>query len=304
MRNSIVELDVPVRIVDYGGNGPAAVLVHGLGGSAENWAAVGPRLSDHARVVALDLAGFGKTPPGARGATVEANADLVLSVVDHLDLGPVTLVGNSMGGLISILAATSRPDRVQGLVLVNPALPVARWRPLHPEVLLKLVAPLIPVLGPAGIRAYKAAHTPEEETAETLAMICADPTTVPAEAVTAMAAMTGSRRSVPWSVSSFIEADRSLARRIFSPRRFAALVDQVGQPTLLVHGAEDPLVSIDSARWVAAKRPDWDFVPLDDIAHVPMLEAPDLFVDTVTQWLEKQGLEEQRLEKQGLEERA
>lgn len=287
MNDTIVELDVPVRIVDYGGTGRALLLVHGLGGSAENWAAVGPRLSDHARVVALDLAGFGRTPPGDRRATVEANADLVLSVVAELDLSPVTLVGNSMGGLISILAAISRPDLVERLVLVNPALPVARWRPLNPEVLLKLVAPLIPVIGPAGIRAYKAAHTPEEETAETLAMICADPATVPADAVEAMAAMTGSRRMVPWSVSAFIEADRSLAKRIFSPRRFAALVDQVGQPTLLVHGAEDPLVSIDSARWVAARRPDWDFVPLDDVAHVPMLEAPDIFLDTVVRWLKE-----------------
>lgn len=289
MNDTIVELDVPVRIVDHEGAGPALVLVHGLGGSVENWAAVGSRLSDHARVVALDLAGFGRTPPGTRGATVEANADLVLSVVDELDLAPATLVGNSMGGLISILAATSQPDMVQGLVLVNPALPVARWRPLNVEVLLKLVAPLIPVIGPAGIRAYKAAHTPEEETAETLAMICADPTTVPAEAVTAMAAMTGSRRSAPWSVSSFVEADRSLAKRIFSPRRFAELVDQVSQPTLLVHGVEDPLVSIDSARWVMARRPDWDFAELHEIGHVPMLEAPDLFVDTVVRWLKEQA---------------
>jgi pimeloyl-ACP methyl ester carboxylesterase len=285
MNSSIVDLDVPVRIVDYGGTGPNLLLVHGLGGSAENWTAVGDSLSRYGRVVALDLAGFGKTPPGERGSTVDANADLVLSVIDDLDIAPVTLVGNSMGGLISILAAVASPDRIERVVLVNPALPVARWRPLNPEVLLKLLAPLIPVLGPAGIQAYKSSHTPEEETAETLAMITADPTSVPADARAAMAAMTRSHRTVPWTIPSFIEADRSLARRIFSPRRFGALVDQVTQPVLLLHGVEDPLVSIDAARWVAARRPDWDFAPMEDIGHVPMLEAPEMFVELVAKWL-------------------
>lgn len=285
METSIVELDVPVRIRDHGGLGPSLLLVHGLGGSVENWTSVGGPLSEYGRVIALDLAGFGKTPPGERGSTVEANADLVLSVIDALDLGPTTLIGNSMGGLVSILAAVASPDRVERMVLVNPALPVARWRPLNIEVLLKLLAPLIPVLGPAGIQAYKSSHTPEEETAETLAMITVDPASISPEARAAMAAMTRSHRTVPWTVSSFIEADRSLAKKIFNPRQFAKLVDRVTQPTLLIHGMEDPLVSIDSANWAASRRPDWDFAPLENIGHVPMLEAPDLFVETVAKWL-------------------
>jgi len=287
MNDSIVELDVPVRIRDYGGTGPTVVLVHGLGGSIENWVAVASALSGHARVIALDLAGFGLTPPGDRGSTVEANADLVIAVVDELGLAPVNLVGNSMGGLISLIAATNFPHHVEGLVLVNPALPVARWKPPNWEVLLKLLAPLIPVVGPAGIRAYKSSMSPEAETAQTLSMICTDPTTVPHEAMTEMAAMTGHRRSVPWSVDAFIEADRSLAKRIFNPSGFGALIDRVSQPTLLIHGVDDPLVSIDAARWAAGRRPDWDFVPLDDIAHVPMLEAPDVFIDTVATWLKE-----------------
>jgi pimeloyl-ACP methyl ester carboxylesterase len=289
MNDSIVELDVPVRVRDYGGTGPDVVLVHGLGGSIENWIAVGSALSSHARVVALDLAGFGLTPPGDRGSSVEANADLVIGVVDELGLSPVTLVGNSMGGLISLIAATTSPDHVDGLVLVNPALPVVRWRTPRWEVLLKLLAPLIPVVGPAGIRAYKTAVTPEDETARTLAMICTDPTGVPPEATTEMAAITRYRRSIPWSVEAFVEADRSLAKRIFNPPGYGALIDRVSQPTLLIHGVDDPLVSIDAARWAASRRPDWDFVPLDGIAHVPMLEAPDVFVDTVVTWLKERA---------------
>jgi pimeloyl-ACP methyl ester carboxylesterase len=69
---------IPVHYVDHGGSGPILVLVHGLGGAAINWMAAGPILSERARVVALDLAGFGRTPTLGRPATVEANAELLV----------------------------------------------------------------------------------------------------------------------------------------------------------------------------------------------------------------------------------
>ena len=61
-----VELGGPVHYVDYGGNadGPVVVLVHGLGGSHLNWDLLAPHLTPHARVVALDLPGFGRSEPG------------------------------------------------------------------------------------------------------------------------------------------------------------------------------------------------------------------------------------------------
>src|SRR5262245_36769441 len=62
----VADVGGPVHFIDFGGSGPPMVLVHGLGGSAVNWLAVGPALAQRARVVALDLPGFGRTPPAGR----------------------------------------------------------------------------------------------------------------------------------------------------------------------------------------------------------------------------------------------
>ena len=65
MRSRTVDLGGPVHFADFGGSGPTMVLVHGLGGSHLNWLAVGPALAARARVLAPDLAGFGRTPLAA-----------------------------------------------------------------------------------------------------------------------------------------------------------------------------------------------------------------------------------------------
>src|ERR1700712_3511175 len=67
-----VDLGGPVHVVDFGGNpdGPVVVLVHGLGGSHLNWDLLAPRLTGAARVLALDLPGFGRSEPGERPGSV------------------------------------------------------------------------------------------------------------------------------------------------------------------------------------------------------------------------------------------
>src|SRR5207244_1345774 len=96
---------IPVHSIDHGGSGPILVLVHGLGGAAINWMTAGPILAERARVVAVDLAGFGRTPSLGRPTTVEANAELLVGFVSRVFAGPVILVGNSMGGMVSMIAA-------------------------------------------------------------------------------------------------------------------------------------------------------------------------------------------------------
>ncbi|MGB7980803.1 MAG: alpha/beta fold hydrolase, partial [Candidatus Nanopelagicales bacterium] len=101
------DLDGPVHFLDYGGpdGGPLLVCVHGLGGSAINWAAVAPALAGSCRVMALDLAGFGHTRGASRSTSVQANQRLLDRFLTEVAGAPAILVGNSMGGLISILQA-------------------------------------------------------------------------------------------------------------------------------------------------------------------------------------------------------
>src|SRR4051812_45947077 len=99
-----VDLGGPVHVVDYGGapDGPAVVLGHGLGGSHGNWDLFAPLRTSSARVWALDLPGFGRSEPGERRASVPANVAVLQRFLREVVGEPVVLVGNSMGGMISL----------------------------------------------------------------------------------------------------------------------------------------------------------------------------------------------------------
>ena len=141
----------PVHGVDYGGQTagaerPTFVLVHGLGGSHLNWDLLAPHLTPHARVVALDLPGFGRSEPGDRRATVQANVAVLDRFLAEVVGGPAVLVGNSMGGMVSILVAAAAGDRVRCLVLIGPAVPGPRHR-LDPLVAGTFAACAVPGVG-------------------------------------------------------------------------------------------------------------------------------------------------------------
>src|ERR1700722_13442595 len=122
----MLDIDGPIYVADYGGDGPVMLLVHGLGGAHLNWMAVAPQLAAHHRVYALDLPGFGRSPLAGRRSTIAANVDLVSRAITRLSPGPVVLMGNSMGGLLAIGAAALHPSLVDLLVLVDPGVPPPR----------------------------------------------------------------------------------------------------------------------------------------------------------------------------------
>src|SRR4051812_46724805 len=121
MQARTIDLDGLVHYADFGGDGPPIVLVHGLGGSHLNWLPVAPALAAHGRVVPLDLAGHGrprsrKADPAkglaARSAGVDDNRLLLGRFLDEVARGPATLIGNSMGGYLSIATAAAWPTKV------------------------------------------------------------------------------------------------------------------------------------------------------------------------------------------------
>src|ERR1700712_3574453 len=111
----VADLDGAVHWVDFGDPGtdrPPIVLVHGLGGSHLNWVSAAPELAKHTRVVAIDLLGFGLTPTAGRSGTVQANTAMLGWFLREVVGSPAVLVGNSMGGMISLLHTDADPDSV------------------------------------------------------------------------------------------------------------------------------------------------------------------------------------------------
>ena len=100
-----VDIDGLVHYVDYGGpdDGPRLVLVHGLGGSLVSWAAVAPALAQVGRVIALDLAGFGRSPGSPRRVTLPANQMLLHRFLEEVAGSPAVVIGHSMGATIAAM---------------------------------------------------------------------------------------------------------------------------------------------------------------------------------------------------------
>src|SRR3712207_9409006 len=118
-----VDLGGRVHYIDFGGrdDGPTVVLVHGLGGSHLNWDLFAPLLTPHARVLALDLPGFGRSEPGERRARVPAHVLVLDRFLREVGGGPAGLGGNSMGGMILPFASARSPPRGAGALVPPPA---------------------------------------------------------------------------------------------------------------------------------------------------------------------------------------
>ncbi|HEY3551394.1 MAG TPA: alpha/beta hydrolase [Gaiellaceae bacterium] len=104
-----------------GGDGPPLVLVHGLGGTIENWRALAPQLAARDRVLVPDLPGHGGSAPLPEARNVDALAEAVLAIADAEAVRGAVWVGHSLGGVVVLRAAVLRPDAARGLVLAGAA---------------------------------------------------------------------------------------------------------------------------------------------------------------------------------------
>lgn len=104
----------------HGGSGSPLLLLHGAGDTAGCWSQIVPELVASYEIVAVDLPGHGDSAP-AEGPILFENLEAgTLAVVDHYaDRAPLTLVGNSLGGWLAMIAALERPNVVGRLVLIN-----------------------------------------------------------------------------------------------------------------------------------------------------------------------------------------
>jgi pimeloyl-ACP methyl ester carboxylesterase len=281
------DLDGPVHYVDHGGpqDGPILLCVHGLGGSLLNWAALAPLLTETCRVVALDLAGFGHTRSGGRAVTVQANQRLLQRFITEVVGAPVVLVGNSMGGLISILQASSHPETAAGLVLIDPALPISRGTRPDPQVVASFGAFMVPAVGRSVLARRRGRQSAEAGAHALLRLCCVDPSRIPPHVVAQHVALAGQLREYPDVDAELMAAAQSLLWVLADRRRYAAMQRAIDVPVLLLHGDSDRLGHIASARAAARANPDWQFEVARGVGHVPQLEAPQWTADHILRWL-------------------
>ncbi|MGX1367603.1 pimeloyl-ACP methyl ester carboxylesterase [Streptomyces canus] len=252
---------------------PPALYVHGLGGSSQNWSALMEQLEGDVDGEAVDLPGFGDSPPPDDGNySITAHARAVIRLLDASGRGPVHLFGNSLGGAVSTRVAAVRPDLVRTLTLVSPALPEIRvQRTAVPTGLLALP-------GVAGLfTRFNKDWTPEQRVQGVTALCYGDPARVSPEGFRHAVEEMERRLQLPYFWDAMTRSARGLvnAYTLGGQHALWRQAERVLAPTLLVYGGRDQLVGFRMAQKAARTFRDSRLLTLPEAGHVAMMEYPD-----------------------------
>ncbi|WEH29688.1 alpha/beta fold hydrolase [Streptomyces sp. AM 3-1-1] len=266
---------------------PPALYVHGLGGSSLNWSALLRLLREDLEGEALDLPGFGDSPPPDDGDYgISAQARSVVALLEARGRGPVHLVGNSMGGAIVTRVAAARPDLVRTLTLVSPALPEIRvQRSAVPTGLLAV--PGVTALFNRISRDW----TAEDRVRGVLALCYGDPRRVDEAGFRQAVAEMERRLTLPYFWDAMTRSARAIvnAYTLGGQHNLWRQAERVLAPTLLVYGARDQLVSYRMARKAARSFRDSRLLTLPEAGHVAMMEYPETVADAIRTHVRRNG---------------
>jgi len=252
---------------------PPALYVHGLGGSSQNWTELMRVLDGVVDSEALDLPGFGDSPPPDDGDySVTGHARAVIRYLDAAGRGPVHLFGNSLGGAVTTRVAAVRPDLVRTLTLVSPALPELRvQRTAVPTALLAL-----PGVAALFARLTKA-WTAEQRVRGMLALCYGDPGRVTPEGFRNAVEEMERRLRLPYFWDAMARSARGIvdAYTLGGQHGLWRQAERVLAPTLLIYGGRDQMVGFRMAHRAARAFRDSRLLTLPDAGHVAMMEYPE-----------------------------
>jgi pimeloyl-ACP methyl ester carboxylesterase len=263
------------RLVSYAeaGTGPTLLLIHGMGGSSENWRRVIEPLAQNHTVIVPNLPGHGRSAPGAGDYSVGGLAAGLRDLLLLLGHRRATLVGHSLGGGIAMQFAYQFPEIVERLVLVSSG-------GLGPEVSGLLRAAALPGAGPFIATTAPAARWLGAALGrvETLGL---HPSTDVAEVAHGYSLLAD-----PLRRAAFLATVRSVigigGQRVSAVDRLY-LAEAV--PVLIVWGANDRLVPAHHGERAHRSIPGSRLEIFEGVGHLPQLEAAPRFVSVLERFL-------------------
>lgn len=255
---------------------PVTLYVHGLAGNSTNFDTLGAVLAGYTRGFAVDLPGCGRSdpPPGER-YSLDDDADLLAAIIEVISPGaPVHVVGNSLGGMVSISLAARHPDKVRTLSLISPAVPDLRLtgeRGADPRMAI-LLAP-----GTTGLALRRLSGISSVDRARGMAALCfGDPASLSDRDLLAAATELGWRYPLPWAHSSTVLSLRALMRSYLRRGRssFRGMTRRISAPALVIWGTKDRLVDCSLAPATAAALHHARLLVLSGCGHVAQMEQP------------------------------
>jgi pimeloyl-ACP methyl ester carboxylesterase len=263
---------VYVRSAPGGENAEPALFVHGLEGSSRNWTDLMDLLRPDLTCEAVDLPGFGDSPPRPDGRySIAALAQTVIAVIERSGQAPVHLVGNSLGGAVCVKIAATRPDLIRSLTLISPALPDSRPR----LDLIRFSLMSLPRVGARLIRQYQVLP-PERRVADVITTCYGEPSLFQqARFATEVAELTR-RDELGYAATALVGSVRTLTAEFLRKGRRSAWRDaaRVTAPALVIYGRRDRLVDARAAGRAAHLFKDARVVVLPRTGHVAHMEHP------------------------------
>ena len=242
-------IDVGGNQVVYfvGGNGKRSiVLVHGVNDQAGTWVSVIPPLIRDFRVIAIDLPGHGDSGPATGPLPMPMMVTALEAVIEHESpAAPVILIGNSMGGWVSMLYAADHPSRLTHLILEDAS--GMSWDMSH--------VAFFPKTRDEALKVLRMVHGPDVTIADYL-----------------IDALLKNSATMPQA-------------RVIQAGVMFALVDarlhEITTPATLIWGAHDGLLPIAYAQALQKHLPGSTLHVIDSAAHIPHRQAPAEFTRLV-----------------------
>jgi pimeloyl-ACP methyl ester carboxylesterase len=243
------------------GAGPALLLVHGAGflSGGQGWLPVIPGLAEHFHLYAVDCLGFGPGDPIEQPYSFAYLVDHLREFQDVIGLSSSHVIGHSMGGWLGVLLAYESPNRIDrfvnvagGGVATRPLATMVGWQPPEESAIREAFARL----GGTNI----------------------DPETLIEERIEILhrpANIEGFRRLMDHMTNPETRARYNTQRRL----------PLITTPTLVLWGAEDKTNALELGQQTHDLLPGSEFVVFEGVGHAVPQEAPERFVETVTEFL-------------------
>jgi pimeloyl-ACP methyl ester carboxylesterase len=258
------------------GEGPVLLLIHGMGGTFENWQEVVEPLSRHHKVIAPDLPGHGASGPGGGDYSIGAFAAGLRDLLLALEYKRATVVGHSLGGGIAMQFAYQFPEMVERLVLVSSG-------GLGPEVIPLLRAATLPGAD-LFISATAAIGSKIVPTlARGLAAIGLRPSADLHEVIRGYGTLTDPARRTAFLATVRAVLGTGGQRVDASDRLYLA----EAMPVLIVWGADDPIIPAHHGEDAHDRIPGSRLEIFDGVGHLPQVETPLRFVTVLEEFLDE-----------------
>ena len=273
-----------------GGERAHVLLLHGLGGNSVTWHGVGPTLAETlgARVLALDLPGFGCSHPRGKPVSFGVLVEVVLAALR--EQGPEarwTLAGNSLGGALALRVACLAPERVARVSVGAMALPLAWGRSARGfAAFAGSVVLATPGVGRRLVARYARTTGVPGVVDEPVRELFGDPARLDPLLRERLLAVSSSRFA--WAdeaARAYEQTLRSLGVELLLPSGVARSIEQVRVPVQAIHGTRDPLYPASAWSELQHRRPDWRYDELEGTGHVPQLESPAAYTSLLLRWL-------------------